>query len=101
MDKINLDNYKGIIFDLDGVIYDITKAIQHAVDDAIDKYEMGVNRDYIMQDIAHLIEEIQNYPVPQIILKSYDLLKELKALEGLKYFKKMRIAIFLFNQFNK
>lgn len=101
MDKINLDNYKGIIFDLDGVIYDITKAIQHAVDDAIDKYEMGVNRDDIMQDIAHLIEEIQNYPVPQIILKSYDLLKELKALEGLKYFKKMRIAIFLFNQFNK
>ena len=60
MDKINLGDYKGIIFDLDGVIYDITKAIQHAVDDAIDKYKMGVNRDDIMQDIAHLIEEIQN-----------------------------------------
>jgi len=101
MDKINLDNYKAIIFDLDGVIYDITEAIDISVEDAIKKYTLNVKKDDIMQEIAHLIEEIQNYPVPQIILKSYDLLKEINALEGLKYFKKMRIAIFLFNQFNK
>ena len=101
MDKINLDNYKAIIFDLDGVIYDITEAIDKAVEDGVEKYNLRVNKDDVLQEIAHLIEEIQNYPVPQIILNSYDLLKEIKALEGLKYFKKMRIAIFLFNQFNK
>ncbi|MHA2008235.1 MAG: HAD family hydrolase [Promethearchaeota archaeon] len=100
MEKINLDKYKGIIFDLDGVIYDITEAIKKAVDDGIEKYQLSINRDEVMEEIAHLIEEIQNYPVPKILLNSYDLLK-VNFLEGLSFFKKLRIAIFLFNQFNK
>ncbi len=100
MEKINLEKYKGIIFDLDGVIYDITESIKKAVDDGIEKYQLSINRDEVMEEIAHLIEEIQNYPVPKILLNSYELLK-VKFLEGLSFFKKIRIAIFIFNQFNK
>ncbi|MFX0004468.1 MAG: HAD family hydrolase [Candidatus Hodarchaeota archaeon] len=101
MEKINLEKYKGIIFDLDGVIYDITEAIKKAVDDGIEKYQLeNVHRDDVMEEIAHLIEEIQNYPVPKILLNSFELLK-VQFLEGLSFFKKLRIAIFLFNQFNK
>ena len=100
MDTINLDNYKGIIFDLDGVIFNITDAIRKAVDDGIEKYQLNVKRDSVMEEVAHLIEEIQNYPVPKILLNSYDLLK-VEFLRGISFFKKLRIAIFLFNQFNK
>ncbi|MHA2087749.1 MAG: HAD family hydrolase [Promethearchaeota archaeon] len=100
MEKINLEKYKGIIFDLDGVIYDITESIKKAVDDGIEKYQLSINRDEVMEEIAHLIEEIQNYPVPKILLNSYELLR-VNFLEGLSFFKKLRIAIFLFNQFNK
>ena len=100
MEKINLGNFKGIIFDMDGVIYDISEAIKKAVDDSVEKYDMNVNPDEVMEEIAHLIEEIQNYPVPKILLNSYDLLK-VKFLEGISFFKKLRIAIFMFNQFNK
>jgi HAD superfamily hydrolase (TIGR01549 family) len=101
MEKISLSDYKGIIFDLDGVIYDITEAIKKAVDDGIEKYQLeNVNRDEVMEEIAHLIEEIQNYPVPKILLNSFELL-QVKFLEGISFFKKLRIAIFLFNQFNK
>ncbi|MFX1328282.1 MAG: HAD family hydrolase [Promethearchaeota archaeon] len=101
MEKINLTNFKGIIFDLDGVIYDITESIKKAVDDGIEKYQLhNVNRDDVMEEIAHLIEEIQNYPVPKILLNSYELLK-VNFLKGISFFKKLRIAIFLFNQFNK
>ncbi len=100
MEKINLDNCKGIIWDLDGTIYDITEAIKKAVDDSIEKYNLTVNRDAVMEEVAHLIEEIQNYPVPKILLNSYELLK-VNFLEGISFFKKLRIAIFMFNQFNK
>ncbi|NVM34979.1 MAG: HAD family hydrolase [Candidatus Lokiarchaeota archaeon] len=100
MEKINLGNFKGIIFDMDGVIYDISEAIKKAVDDSVEKYDMNVNPDEVMEEIAHLIEEIQNYPIPKILLNSYDLLK-VKFLEGISFFKKLRIAIFMFNQFNK
>lgn len=100
MEKINLEKYKGIIFDMDGVIFNISEAIEKAVDDSVEKYEMNVNTDEILEELAHLIEEIQNYPIPKILLNSYDLL-QVRFLEGLSYFKKLRIAIFLFNQFNK
>lgn len=100
MDKINLENYKGIIFDLDGVIFNITDCIRKAVDDGIEKYQLSVKRDAVMEEVAHLIEKIQNYPVPKILLNSYELLK-VEFLSGISYFKKLIIAIFLFNQFNK
>ncbi|MFW9940927.1 MAG: HAD family hydrolase [Candidatus Thorarchaeota archaeon] len=100
MGKINLEKFKGVIWDLDGTIYDITSAIKKSVDDSVEKYDMKVNTDEIMEELAHLIEKIQNYPIPKILLNSYDLL-QVQFLEGLSYFKKLRIAIFLFNQFNK
>ena len=52
MEKINLENYKGIIFDMDGVIYDISEAIKKAVDDSVEKYDMNVNADDVMEGIA-------------------------------------------------
>ncbi|MFX1480012.1 MAG: HAD family hydrolase [Promethearchaeota archaeon] len=100
MEKINLEKYKGIVWDLDGTIYDISEAIRKAVGDSVEKYEMKVNTEEIMEEIAHLIEEIQNFPVPKILLNSYELLK-VEFLAGISFFKKLRIAIFLFNQFNK
>ncbi|MFO8019159.1 MAG: HAD family hydrolase [Promethearchaeia archaeon] len=100
MDKLELTNYSGIIFDLDGVIFNITNAIQQAVEDTVEKYQIDVDIEDVLQEVAHLIEELQHYPVPKIILKSYDLLK-VEFLEGLSYFKKLRVGIYLFNQFNE
>ncbi|MBY8982931.1 MAG: HAD family hydrolase [Candidatus Lokiarchaeota archaeon] len=100
MEKINLDDYKGVIFDLDGVIYNIISAIKKAVEDIIKKYNLKIDTNSVLEEIAHLIEEIQHYPVPKIILNSFNLLK-LDFLENLSFMKKVRIAIFLFNQFNE
>lgn len=100
MKKLDLANYSGIIFDLDGVIFNIINAIRQAVEDAVTKYHIDVDIEDVLQEVAHLIEDLQHYPVPQIILKSYDLLK-VNFLEGLTYFKKLRVGIYLFNQFNK
>jgi len=102
MEKINLDleKVKLIILDLDGTLYDISEAIRKAVDDSIEKYDMSINPNEVMEEIAHLIEKIQNYPVPKILLNSYELL-QVQFLEGISFFRKLRIAIYLFNQFNK
>ncbi len=100
MEKIILENYKGLIWDLDGTIFNISDALKKAVDDGIEKYQLSIQRDEVMEEIAHLIEEIQNYPVPKILLNSYELLK-VNFLKGISFFKKLRIAVFLFNQFNK
>jgi phosphoglycolate phosphatase len=100
MNKIDLDNFGGVVFDLDGVIYDISEALEKAVEDGVEKYKLNIKIEEVLQEIAHLIEEIQHYPVPQIILESYDLL-QVDFLKDLSFFKKLRIAVFLFNQFNE
>ena len=100
MEKIILEKYKGLIWDLDGTIFNISDALKKAVDDGIEKYQLTIKRDEVMEEIAHLIEEIQNYPIPKILLNSYELLK-VNFLKGISFFKKLRIAVFLFNQFNK
>ncbi|MBA7624822.1 Phosphoglycolate phosphatase [subsurface metagenome] len=93
MEKINLDleKVKLIIWDLDGTLYDISEAIRKAVDDSIEKYDMSINPNEVMEEIAHLIEKIQNYPVPKILLNSYELL-QVQFLEGISFFRKLRIA---------
>ena len=101
METINLSKIKGVIFDLDGVIYDVGPSIRKAVENGVTKYNINVDLDSVMQEIAHLIEDIQNYPLPKIILNSFDLLKKATFLDGMSFFKKMRIAVFLFNEFNK
>ena len=99
--NLNLSKLKGVIFDLDGVIFDIIGSIQQSVDDAINKYKLkSENIEEGLQEIAHLIEDLQNYPIPQIILNSYDLL-QISLLEGHRLIKKLRIAVYVFNQFNK
>ncbi len=100
MDNFNINSYKGVIFDLDGVIFDVVGPIKQALQDALDKYQINTDVNQALEEIAHLLEELQNYPIPKIILKSYDFL-QLKLFEGISYLKKLRIAVYIFNQFNK
>jgi len=100
MDTINLDNYKGIIFDLDGVIFDSIDAITKAVEDGINKYKLKVNIEEALLEVAVLIEDLQNYPIPKIILNAHDLFN-VSFFEGTRLLKKLRIAIYVFNQYNK
>ena len=100
METINLSKVKGIIFDMDGVIFDIISSVQQSVEDAINKYKLkNGNIEEGLQEVAHLIEDLQNYPIPQIILNSYNLL-QISLLEGHRLIKKLRIAVYVFNQFN-
>jgi pyrophosphatase PpaX len=104
MDNFNLEKYKGIIFDLDGVIFDIVGAVKQSVEDGVDKYKLRdklkITLDEAFSEVAHLIEDLQNYPIPKIILNAYDLL-QIKLLEGTRLIKKLRILIYVYNQFNK
>jgi HAD superfamily hydrolase (TIGR01549 family) len=100
MPKNILDGVKLLIFDLDGVIFDIVEAIRKSAADGIEKYGLKTSIEDTMVDLAYLIEKLQAVPIPQIVLNSYTLL-QIPALEGFSLIKRLRIALHFYARFRE
>jgi len=96
-----LDKKKLIIFDFDGVIFNISEPLKKATQDGIKKYSIKTPEEEITEDLAHLIEEIQNYAIPQVLLNAYDLTKDVAFLNKYRLIKRIRIGIYMYNQFRQ
>lgn len=94
-----LDNKKLIIFDFDGVIFDISEPLKKATQDGIKKYSINMPEEEITEDLAHLIEEIQNFAIPQVLLNAFELTKDIAFLNQYRLIKRIRIGIYMYNQF--
>ncbi len=97
MGKI-LDGVKLIIFDVDGVIFDIVDAIRTTVEEGIEKYKLKTDPQDAMRQVAHLLEVVQSIPFPKIILNSYDLLN-IEMLNEYTLLTKLRIAASFYSSF--
>ncbi len=95
-----LKNVKLVIFDVDGVIFDIIDAIREVVQEGIDKYGLKVSLQDAMQEVAHLLEVVQSIPFPRIILNSYDLL-DIDMLKEYTLIKKLRIGASFYSNFRQ
>ena len=67
----------------------------------LDLVEKNINVDMetTIQEIGALLETIQGYPLPKVLLESYEIFKYITALKDLTYFKKLRIAIKIFGKY--
>jgi HAD superfamily hydrolase (TIGR01549 family) len=52
-----------------------------------------------IQEIGALMETIQGYPLPKIVLQSYDMFKYISSLKSLTYMKKIEIAAKIFSRY--
>jgi len=93
-----LDGVKLVIFDVDGVIFDIVDAIRETVEEGIEKYKIKTETQDAMRQVAHLLEVVQSIPFPQIILNSYDLLN-IDMLNQYTLLTKLRIAASFYSNF--
>jgi HAD superfamily hydrolase (TIGR01662 family) len=97
MGKI-LEGVKLIIFDVDGVIFDIVDAIRSTVEEGLQKYNLKTDVQEAMRQVAHLLEIVQSIPFPQIILNAYELLN-IDMLNQYTLIKKLRIAASFYSNF--
>ncbi|OLS16058.1 MAG: HAD-superfamily hydrolase [Promethearchaeota archaeon CR_4] len=95
-----LEGVKLVIFDLDGVIFDIVGAIRRSAADGIQKYDLKTTIEDTMADLAHLVEKLQAVPIPQIVLNSYELLK-IPALDGIPLLKRLQITLYFYARFRE
>ena len=100
--ELNLRSFSLVIFDLDGVIIDITECLKSALLDGIKKYSLNANPDEILMELAGLIEKLQATPVPHTILNAKEFL-DVEYLNSAKVtiLKKLQIATYIYSQFRK
>ncbi|KKN56223.1 hypothetical protein LCGC14_0574300 [marine sediment metagenome] len=88
-----------IIFDFDGTLLDIKEIIEKSINETLGKENMNIDLEITLQEIGALLETIQGYPLPKVLLESYEIFNHITALKDLSYFKKLKIAIKIFSKY--
>ncbi len=91
----------GIIFDFDGTLLDIRDILEKSIEEILGAKNLNIDMEKTIQEIGALLETIQGYPLPKVLLESYEIFKHITALECLTYFKKLEIAIKIFAKYLK
>ncbi|MFW9999133.1 MAG: HAD family hydrolase [Candidatus Hermodarchaeota archaeon] len=101
IELIQKGSLRGIIFDFDGTLLDIRQILEKSIEEVLEKEvnEAEFDMDNTIQEIGALLETIQGYPLPKVLLESYEIFKYITALKNLTYFKKLRIAVKIFSKY--
>jgi len=97
--RLQNGNIRGIIFDFDGTILDIRESLHQAVDEVYQEKKINADIESTIQEIGALMETIQSYPLPKIVLESYEMFKYISSLQSISYLKKLQIAAKIFSKY--
>ena len=92
-------SFRGIIFDFDGTILDVREPLEKSIEEVFTEYKVSKDIDNTFQEIGALLETIQGFPLPKVLLESYEIFKHITALQDITYFKKLRIAVKIFTNY--
>jgi HAD superfamily hydrolase (TIGR01549 family) len=92
-------SFRGIIFDFDGTILDVRDSLEKSIEEVFTEYKVSTDMHNTFQEIGALLETIQGYPLPKVLLESYEIFKHITTLQDITYFKKLRIAVKIFAKY--
>lgn len=90
---------RGLIFDFDGTLLDIAEPLRNSIEEVFEKYKVSSDMETTIQEIGALMETIQGYPLPKIVLQSYDMFKYISSLKSLTFMKQIEIAAKIFSRY--
>ncbi len=97
--RLETGSLKGIIFDFDGTLLDIREILKKSIEEVLVNQNTIVDMEITIQEIGALLETIQGFPLPKILLESYEIFKHITSLNNLSYFKQLRIAVKIFTKY--
>ena len=98
-DRLASHSLRGIIFDFDGTLLDIREILEKSIEEVIVDQNITVDMEITIQEIGALLETIQGFPLPKILLESFEIFKHISSLKNLSYFKQLRIAVKIFSKY--
>ncbi|MFX1398326.1 MAG: HAD family hydrolase [Promethearchaeota archaeon] len=90
---------KGVIFDFDGTILDIKNAMEKAIEEIFAENKVAFDNEKTVQEIGALLETLQGYPLPRIILNSYEMFKYITSFKDIPYVKKILVSTNVFAKY--
>ncbi|MHA1520746.1 MAG: HAD family hydrolase [Promethearchaeota archaeon] len=99
--KDYLKGIKLIIFDYDGVLYNMIEPLRSTVIEGTEKFQLqsnGLNED--MREVFRVLEFALSRTVADQILDSKEML-DIKLLDGFAHLKRLRIATFFYGDFRE
>ena len=97
--RLESRSLRGIIFDFDGTLLDIREILEKSIEEVLVDQHMNIDMEITIQEIGALLETIQGFPLPKILLESYEIFKHITSLNNLSYFKQLRIAVKIFSKY--
>lgn len=97
--RLQSGSIRGIIFDFDGTLLDIREPLKKSIEEVFQAKNINADIDTTIEEIGALMETIQGYPLPKILLESYDMFKYITSLQSLTFFKKLEIAVKIFTKY--
>ncbi|MFX1592412.1 MAG: HAD family hydrolase [Promethearchaeota archaeon] len=99
IELLQTGSLRGIIFDFDGTLLDIREILEKSIEEILGERNLSIDMETTIQEIGALLETIQGYPLPKVLLESYEIFNHITALSGLTYFKKLQIAVKIFAKY--
>ncbi len=97
--RLESRSLRGIIFDFDGTLLDIREILEKSIEEVLVDQNINLDMEVTIQEIGALLETIQGFPLPKILLESYEIFKHITSLNKFSYFKQLRIAVKIFSKY--
>lgn len=99
IELLKTGSLRGIIFDFDGTLLDIRQILEKSIEEILGEKNLDIDMEITIQEIGALLETIQGYPLPKVLLESYEIFNHITALQSLTYFNKLQIAVKIFAKY--
>ena len=99
INRLRSRSLKAIIFDFDGTLLDIKEAMERSIEEIFTQNKIDCDMDLTIQEIGALLETLQGYPLPKIILQSYEMFNYITAFKDITFLKKVMISTKIFSKF--
>ncbi|MHA1293165.1 MAG: HAD family hydrolase [Promethearchaeota archaeon] len=95
-EKLQSGSLLGVIFDFDGTLLNIVEPLKKAIYEVFTDYDINTDINKAINEVGTLLESVQGYPIPKILLESHTLFKHITFFRHLSFFKKLRIITKIF-----
>ncbi|TFG08888.1 MAG: HAD family hydrolase [Promethearchaeota archaeon] len=101
IEKLKSRSFKAIIFDFDGTILDIMEPLRNSIEEVYSEKGINSEMESTIHEIGSVLESVQGYPIPKILLQSYEIFNYITSLEKLSFLKKFRVALKIFSRYQE